>query len=178
MKTLEDYTKGDMHGIHYAVSIFFATAILWVLIHKMSEANPVWAISSMVATSDPQMKQAMLILRARIANTLLGCLVGLVFIAIGGMKVITLPLAMAVTVLLSSYVVRIQTMWRQAPISAAFVIAASLAHQSRKNGLIAGATRMSEVLFGCVVGIAVAWIVSVVWPLQEPPADHPGNKQM
>ena len=167
MKTLEDYTKGDMHGIHYAVSIFFATAILWVLVHKMAEANPVWAISSMVATSDPAMKQAMLILRARITNTLVGCLVGLMFIAIGGDKLITLPLAMAVTVLLSSYVVRIQTMWRQAPISAAFVIAASLEYHSRKHGLIAGATRMGEVLFGCVVGIVVAWVVSVVWPLPD-----------
>src|ERR1035437_6335486 len=154
-----------MHGIHYAVSMFFTTAILWVLVHKMAEANPVWAISSMVATSDPAMKQAMQILRARITNTLVGCLAGLVFIAIGGTKLITLPLAMAVTVLLSSYVVRIQTMWRQAPISAAFVIAAGLEYHSRKHGLIAGATRMGEVLFGCVVGIVVAWIVSVAWPL-------------
>ena len=91
MKTLDDYIKGDMHGIHYAVSIFFATAILWLLVHKMAEANPVWAISSMVATSDPEMKQAVKILRARLANTLLGCLVGLAFIAIGGMKLLTLP---------------------------------------------------------------------------------------
>ena len=177
MKTLEDYTKGDMHGIHYAVSIFFATAILWVLVHKMAEANPVWAISSMVATSDPAMKQAMQILRARITNTLVGCLVGLAFIAIGGTKLITLPLAMAVTVLLSSYVVRIQTMWRQAPISAAFVIAAGLEYHSRKHGLIAGATRMGEVLFGCVVGIVVAWIVSVAWPLPDAaPAQQTKNK--
>jgi uncharacterized membrane protein YccC len=177
VKTLDDYTKGDMHGIHYAVSIFFATAILWVLIHKMAQANPVWAISSMVATSDPAMKQAMQILRARIANTLVGCLVGLVFIAIGGMQLITLPLAMAVTVLLSSYVVRIPTMWRQAPISAAFVIAASLEYHSRKHGLIAGASRMGEVLFGCVTGIVVAWIVSVAWPLPNAaPAHQTANK--
>jgi uncharacterized membrane protein YccC len=177
MKTLNDYTKGDMHGVHYAVSIFFATAILWFLIRQMSEVNPVWAISSMVATSDPAMKQALLMLRARITNTVLGCAVGLLFIAIGGMKVITLPLAMAVTVLLSSYVVRIPTMWRQAPISAAFVIAASLAHNSRRNGLIAGAGRMGEVLFGCLVGIVVAWIVSVVWPLPDPePAEPSANK--
>jgi len=177
MKTLDDYTKGNMHGIHYAVSIFFATAILWVLVHKMAEANPVWAISSMVATSDPEMKQAMQILRARIANTLLGCLVGLVFIAIGGDKLLTLPLAMAVTVLLSSYVVRIQTMWRQAPISAAFIIAAGFEYHSRKHGLIAGGVRMGEVLFGCFVGIVVAWIVSVVWPLSaSAPARQTGSK--
>ncbi len=73
MKALDRFIKGDMHGIHYAVSIFFATAILWVLVHEMAEVNPIWAISSMVATSDPAMKQAMLILRARITNTLVGC---------------------------------------------------------------------------------------------------------
>src|SRR6516164_11181111 len=142
MKNLERLVKGEMHGIHYAVSIFFATAVLWLLVHKLAKANPVWAISSMVATSDPLMKQAVLFLRSRIINTLVGCAVGLLFIAIGGMRLITLPLAMALTVLLSSYVVRIQTMWRQAPITAAFVIAAGMGHESRRNGLIAGAYRM------------------------------------
>jgi len=177
MKLLERFTKGDMHGIHYAVSIFFATFALWILLRKGMQANPVWAISSMVATSDPAMKQAWTILRGRIVNTLVGCLVGLALIAIGGMSMFTLPLAMAVTVLVSSYVVRIETMWRQAPISAAFVIAAGMEHHSRQGGLQAGTARMLEVLFGCVVGIVVAWIVSVVWPLPEAaPEDSPANK--
>ena len=60
---------------------------------------------------------------------------------------------------------RIQTMWRQAPITAAFVISAGIEHHSRLKGLSAGAFRMSEVLFGCVVGLAVAWLMSVLWPL-------------
>jgi len=59
-------------------------------------------------------------------------------------------------------------MWRQAPISAAFVIAAGLEHHTRLNGLRAGVLRMTEVLFGCVIGLVVAWLVSVVWPLPEP----------
>lgn len=168
MKVLDRYIKGDMHGIHYAVSIFIATAVLWICVHEIAESNPVWAISSMVATSDPLMKTALLILRSRITNTLVGCAIGLAFIAVGGTRVITLPLAMAVTVLVSSYIVRIQTMWRQAPISAAFVIAAGLEHHSRILGLKAGVHRMTEVLFGCIVGLAVAWLVSVVWPLPEP----------
>jgi uncharacterized membrane protein YccC len=170
MKALERFIKGDMHGIHYAVSIFFATGVLYALVHKLAKANPVWAISSMVATSDPLMKQAVLFLRSRIINTLVGCGVGLSFIAFGGTRLLMLPLAMAVTVLLSSYVVRIQTMWRQAPISAAFVISAGLEYHSRKHGLIAGVGRMSEVLFGCLVGLVVAWLVSIVWPLPDPSA--------
>ncbi len=72
-KALDRYIKGDMHGIHYAVSMFIATAVLWVCVHELAEANPVWAISSMVATSDPLMKTALMILRSRIINTLVGC---------------------------------------------------------------------------------------------------------
>jgi len=167
MKALQRLIKGDMHGVHYAVSIFIATAVLWLLVHELAERDPIWAISSMVATSDPLMKQAMLTFRARITNSLLGCAIGLLFIAIGGTRLLMLPLAMAVTVLVSSYVIRVQTMWRQAPISAAFVIAAGLEYHSRKHGLIAGVGRMNEVLFGCVVGLVVAWLVSVIWPLQD-----------
>lgn len=170
IKALDRYIRGDMHGIHYAVSMFIATAVLWLCVHALAKANPVWAISSMVATSDPLMKTALMILRARITNTLVGCAIGLIFIAIGGTRIITLPLAMAVTVLVSSYFVRIQTMWRQAPISCAFVIAAGFEHHSRINGLKAGSQRMAEVIFGCVVGLAAAWLVSVVWPLPDPAA--------
>ena len=177
MKTVNRYVQGDMHGIHYAVSIFIATAILWLTVHKMAKSNPVWAISSMVATSDPLMKQALLFLRSRIINTLVGCAVGLLFIAVGGERLIMLPVAMAVTVLLSSYVVRISTMWRQAPISAAFIISAGLEYHSRKHGFLAGVGRMNEVLFGCLVGIFVAWLVSVVWPLREAaPAQKTASK--
>jgi len=168
IKAIDRFIKGDAHGIHYAVSIAIATTVLWFLVHELSERNPVWAISSMVATSDPLMKQAVSTFRARIINSVVGCASGLVFIAIGGTNVVILPLAMAATVLVSSYIVRIPTMWRQAPISAAFVIAAGLEHRSRINGLEAGGFRMAEVLFGCIVGLVVAWLVSVVWPLPEP----------
>jgi len=78
------------------------------------------------------------------------------------------PLCHNTQVLLSSYVVRIQTMWRHAPISATFVISAGLEFHSRKHGLVAGVGRMNEVLFGCLVGLIVAWLVSMVWPLPDP----------
>jgi uncharacterized membrane protein YccC len=168
MKAVDRFIQGDVHGIHYAVSIFIATAVLWVCVHKLAKGNPIWAISSMIATSDPLMKQARLFFRSRIINTLVGCTIGLLFIVIGGSRLITLPVGMAVTVLVSSYVVRIPTMWRQAPITAAFTIAAGLEHHSKLHGLQAGVGRVTEVLFGCIIGFVVAWGVSVVWPISEP----------
>ena len=176
MKILDRFTKGHEHGIHYAVSIFLGTAALLALTQRVMQSDPIWAISSMVATSDPLMKQAVLMMRARIINTVVGCLVGLLFIAIGGPAAIMLPIAMAITVMLWSHVIRIQTMWRQAPISAAFVISAGLEHHTRHKGLIAGEDRMWEVLAGCIVGIIAAWIVSVIWPLPEATAAEAPTK--
>jgi|SRR5262245_3830241 len=166
VKTLDRFIKGDVHGLHYAVSIFIATTLLWILVKKVADTDPIWAVSSMVATSDPMMKQALLMFRARLINTLVGCATGLVFLAVGYGEW-QLPFALAVTVLLSSYVIRIPTMWRQAPITAAIVIAGSFEHHSKLRGFEGGLRRVGEVLFGCIVGLLTAWIVSKVWPVPE-----------
>jgi uncharacterized membrane protein YccC len=168
VRIFERFLKDDMQGVHYAVSLFIATTILWILVKEIGDTNPIWAISSMVATSDPQMKQALSTFRGRILNTLLGCAVGLLFVALGR-TAWQLPFAMAVTVIISSYFIRIPAMWRQAPITAAIVIAGGLQHHDKLTGMEQGARRVGEVLFGCVVGIAVAWLLSKVWPLRETP---------
>jgi uncharacterized membrane protein YccC len=111
-------------------------------------------------------KQALSTFNGRIVNTLLGCAVGLMFVALGHTDW-QLPFAMALTVLLSSYLVRVPTMWRQAPITAAIVIAGGLQHHDKVSAMELGARRVGEVLFGCVVGIAVAWALSRLWPLKE-----------
>ena len=162
--SLFERVQDDMRGVHYAVSLFIATTVLWIVVKEIGDANPIWAISSMVATSDPQLKQALQTFRGRIINTLLGCAVGLVSVAVGRTEW-QLPLAMAVTVLLSSYVIRIPAMWRQSPITAAIVIAGGLQHHDKLTGMEQGMHRVAEVLLGCVVGIAVAWLLSKVWPM-------------
>ncbi|MCX5731786.1 MAG: hypothetical protein NTY18_10655 [Deltaproteobacteria bacterium] len=74
-------------------------------------------------------------------NACIGAAVGLVFLAIGGPKEWMLPIALAVTVLLSTYGGGIPVMWRQAPIPAAIVIASGVAHQSKLSGIEQGFTR-------------------------------------
>ena len=90
----------------------------------------------MIAASDPKVEQAVRTFRSRIINALVGCAVGLLFIVIGGPREWTLPLALSVSVLVSSYVVRIQLMWRQAPITAAIVITPMFITTGRRFPLI------------------------------------------
>lgn len=166
VNVFERFLADDLLGVHYAVSLFIATTALWIIVKEIGDTNPIWAISSMVATSDPQVKQAMSTLRGRVLNTLLGCAVGLVFVWLGRTEW-QLPFAMAVTVILSSYFIRIPAMWRQAPITAAIVIAGGLQHHQKLTAMEQGLHRVTEVLLGCFVGIVVAWSLSKVWPLRE-----------
>ncbi len=158
----------DTLGIRFAVNIFIATAITWYSLKYFADTNPIWAIASMVASSDPVVKEAARMFRCRIINVLLGCAVGLIFLVIGGSSEWKLPLTLAVTVLLSTYVVRVQTMWRQAPITAAIIIASGLTHHSKITGIEFGLHKVAEVIFGCLVGVMVSWTMAKVWPVTEP----------
>jgi len=158
--------KGDLLGIHLATNIFIASAILWLLLQKIGNLNPIWAISSMVASVDPQVSLAYKTLRGRIINAVLGGVTGLVVLAIGSTSAWKLPLALAITALLSTYVVKVQVMWRQAPITAAFVIASGLEQHSKLSGMELGIRRLGEVILGCLVGLMVTWLMSIIWPLR------------
>jgi uncharacterized membrane protein YccC len=172
MTILSGFLKGNWLGVHFAVNIFIATTALWLLLRWAADLNPIWAISSMIAASDPNVGEALRTFRGRIINAALGCVTGLFFLIIGRGGEWTLPLALSVTVLLSTYVVRVQVMWRQAPITAALVIAAVLTHHSELTAVEVGLRRVGEVMLGCVVGLAVTWLMSKIWP---PPATGPAG---
>jgi uncharacterized membrane protein YccC len=166
MKNFKNFIDGDLLGVHFAVRIFVSAIVLWMLLRLWVDTSPIWAISSMIAVSDPHVKQALLAFRGRIINALLGCITGLLFLVVGGTSEWKIPLALLVSVLLSSYLVRVHAMWPQAPITAAIVIAGGLTERSKLTGVEVGLRRGAEVMLGCVVALAVTWIFSKVWPPQ------------
>jgi uncharacterized membrane protein YccC len=157
----------DLLGVRFALNVLIASAVLWFLLRRVADTNPIWGIASMVAASEPQVKEAARMFRSRMINVSIGCVVGLLFLVAGGSNEWKLPLAMAVTVLISSYLIHVQTMWRQAPITAALIIATSLTHESRISGVENGLHKVAEVVLGCVTGVAVSWLMSELWPLPE-----------
>jgi uncharacterized membrane protein YccC len=162
----------DILGIRFALNVAIATIVVWYSLKYIVDTNPIWAIASMVAASDPQVTEAARMFRSRLINVLVGGVVGLLFLVVGGPAEWMLPLALAVTVLLSSYVIHIQTMWRQAPITAAIVIAAGVTSHSRLSGIEHGLHKVAEVVFGCVVGLLVSWVMSRIWPIKQPADFH------
>ena len=167
MKIKERFAEDHLLGVHLALNVAVGTTVLWIILKLGADTSPIWAISSMIAALDPHVDVAVTNFRARLFNTLLGCAVGLLFLLIGGSSEWKLPVSMAITVLLSSYFVRIPTMWRQAPITAAIIMSAVLTHHSKDTGLEIGLRRVGEVILGCVVGLIVTWVISKIWPPPE-----------
>jgi uncharacterized membrane protein YccC len=161
-------------GVRFAVNVFIATNIVWFTLKQIGDSNPIWAIASMVAASDPQPEEARRLFRSRLVNVLVGCVVGLGLLLIGGHGDWMIPFALALTVLISSYVIRVKTMWRQAPITAAIVIAAGISRSSTLGGLQHGLHKVAEVVFGCLVGLLVSWLTSKLW-LVRPPVGEAEN---
>jgi len=168
MKITDRFLEDDLLGVRFALNVAIGTAACWFTLRAISAANPIWAIASMIASSDPVWTVAKRTFRGRILNASIGAVVGLAFIAIGGPREWILPIALGVTVLLSTYVVRIPVMWRQAPITAAIVIASGVTHHSKLSGIEEGLHKVAEVIFGCVTGVAVSWLMSRVWPVVPP----------
>jgi uncharacterized membrane protein YccC len=153
-------------GLRFAINVALATTIVWNILQAIGDPNPIWAIASMVAASDPQPEEARRLFKCRLANVSVGSAAGLAFLLVGGRQNWILPLAMAATVLVSSYVVRIKTMWRQAPITAAVVIASAITSDSSAVGIQRGLHKVAEVVFGCLVGMTVSLVMSKVWLIQ------------
>jgi len=163
-----DLSYAHLLGMRFAINVALGTAIVWHTLRAIGDGNPIWAVASMIAASDPQPDEARRMFTSRLANVAVGCAAGLTFLLVGGARDWVLPLALASTVIVSSYVVRIKTMWRQAPITAAVVIAAAVVNGSPAAGVVQGLHKVAEVVFGCLVGVAVSVTMSRVWLIQPP----------
>lgn len=173
MKNYWSAIKADPVGVHYAVRILIGGTALWLILHYLADTNPVWAISSMIACTEPQLQAARVNFQARIANTCIGGVMGLVFVLVAGPRYVALPLALGATVLVSSYVFTVPRYWRIAPTTAALVVASSLERESRKIGLEVSVHRVAEVMLGSFMAVAVAFVMSKIW--EPPPAKEEGG---
>ena len=97
-----------------------------------------------------------------------GCVVGFGALLIGGGSDWLIPVTLAVTVLVSTYVVRVKTMWRQAPITAAIVLASGISQGAKSAGIESGLRKVGQVIFGCVVGMLVSYLMSKIWLVKRP----------
>jgi hypothetical protein len=58
MKVFERFFEDDLLGVRFAINVFIGTTALWFLLRVIADKNPIWAIASMIAASEPIVKNA------------------------------------------------------------------------------------------------------------------------
>src|SRR5215813_9209877 len=170
--------RDDAIGLHYAVRICIGRTVVWLLLRSLSDADAdadaIWAVISVIVATEPQMQTAVFAFMSRIVNTVIGCTIGLTFLLVAGPEVWVLTLALTVTVLVCTYLVRLSSSWRLAPATAALVIASGVVEQSRISGAEVALHRAGEVVLGCAVAFLVTWCMSKIWvpPVAQEEGGH------
>ncbi len=167
-------------GWHYAVRIFLGTALV-LLMGRLAGFDPLWAVITVIVVTEPWLKSAWLAFVSRCLNTLIGCGTGLVFLLLVGPEQWLLPPAVALTVLLCTYL-RIPLSWRIGPVTTALVLASGVGAHSVAPGLQTALLRTGQVLLGSAVALLVTYCLGLVWAHKDPPAakvepppDHAGS---
>ena len=155
-------------GLHYPTNVLLGTLILWVVLRGLGDSNPVWAIISFIVVSDRDVHVAWPNFVARFANTVIGCVTGVICLLVFGLKDWLLPPALALTSLVCTSVIRTSGSWKIAPATSALIITSALVGHSSRVGFEQALRRAGEVLCGSLVALIISWVLSRFWPA---PAD-------
>ena len=66
MKVFNRLLEDKLLGVRFAVNVFIASIIVWITLRLFTHANPIWAIASMIASSEPVVKQGLKMFRSRL----------------------------------------------------------------------------------------------------------------
>jgi uncharacterized membrane protein YgaE (UPF0421/DUF939 family) len=145
-----------LSGLHYAARVVVSSAIVWFLLARLAHVDPVWGLISAVVVTDLKAQSAWTNFVSRMLNTLIGCLLGLLFLQLFGSSAWVVIAAMAVTVIISTDLVRVPVSWRIAPITAAIVMTPAYYTHSGHAALTIALERTGSVLVGSAVAVGVS----------------------
>jgi uncharacterized membrane protein YccC len=164
---MRQFIAKDALGLHYAVQIFAGSTIVWLLLRSLGDANPLWAVVSLIVVAEPRLGTAWLAFLSRTLNTVIGCTMGLCFLLLAGPEGWVLPLALTATVLVCTYAIEVPISWRIAPITAALVIAPGIVAHSTSSALEIALYRSGEVVLGSAIALLMSWIMSKIWVVNQ-----------
>ncbi len=149
-----------LSGLRYAIRMLISGLIVWLILAVALKVDPLWGLISSVVVTEVKVESAWNAFVSRLLNTAIGSLVALGFLKFAGASEWSVLVAMAVSVIVSSDLVKVPISWRIAPITTAIVMLPAYASHSTHAGLTAALQRTGEVLVGSAVAVAVSYATS------------------
>ena len=146
-----------LSGLRYATRMIISGVLVWLILSAGLKLDPLWGVISAVVVTEVKIESAWKAFVSRMLNTLIGCVVALIFLKVFGSSEWSVLGAMAVAVIVSADLVKVPISWRIAPITSAIVMFPAYASHSAHLGLEAAMQRTMEVVVGSAVAVAVSY---------------------
>jgi len=147
----------------YAFRIVLGCSIVWWTLLQIQDSKEIWAFISVIIVSDPDFDNVRSATVTRIVNTVVGCLLGLLFIYVLGVNFWSLIVAITVSVFISTSFKNYPTSWKLAPVTVAIVmIPAIVEHAPWRQAMQVALARTAEVLYGCLIAFLLAWLLKLI----------------
>lgn len=145
-------------SVSYVVIILLGTTISWVALTYMGIANPIWAVISVVLVSDPDSTATKQLVKTRVINTLVGCVLGLFSLLLFGYNPVVIIITVAITTLFVTTVKHYPANWRLAPATVIILSDAAHAAVGHSEQFYFALLRAGEIAFGCCIAVILSSI--------------------
>ena len=159
----------------YASKTLLGGLICWYGLLCLGIDNPIWAVITVIIVSDADIQATLNSATARTINTTVGCAVGLATMLLFGYSPQAGVVAAGFTVFIVLLIHRYPSNWRLAPATVVILMDAGRLAADYHQGLFYALLRFGEIVVGCAVAIALAWVYSRIFA-QGPQALDLGNQ--
>lgn len=144
-------------GLSYALRILLGCIIVWITLSCFNDSRKVWALISVIVVSEPDYQAIRNASISRVINTIVGCLLGLLFVYAFGIHVWSLMAGITVAVVLATSFNKYPSSWKLAPVTVIIVMMPALVENATvKDAMTVALLRTGEVLFGCFVAFLLS----------------------
>jgi uncharacterized membrane protein YccC len=151
-----DHTR-TTHGMLFALQITLSAVLVWVGLRAVGIPDPYWAVITVCVVAEPDFKQALNLSKVRVINTLMGCVVALIFLTLLGGSFWSMLAAVAITTLGVVTVEHYPANWRLAPATTVILMMAA-PHSGLREQADLALLRAGEIAVGALTTLAVAWV--------------------
>ncbi|MFL9923767.1 FUSC family protein [Herbaspirillum lusitanum] len=159
------------NALVYLIKILSGSLILWYGLRALGVEEPYWAMISLIIVTEPDMTVAKANFRARLINTISGCIISCVALVIFGATFLTLIVALTVSVLVAMLFQNYPSNWRLGPATVVILLSAAFSGSGLNQELHLALMRVGEVIVGSTVALLQTVIYMQVIKYRKRTAD-------
>lgn len=141
------------NALVYIIKILSGSLILWYGLRACGLPEPYWAMISLIIVTEPDMTVAKANFRARLINTVSGCLIACACLVIFGANFFSMLIALTLAVVVAMLWQNYPSNWRLGPATVVILMSAAFAGGGLHEELHLALLRVSEVIAGSTVAL-------------------------